>query len=101
MNIYVSNLSFDVKGDDLKNYFAAYGEVSSSAVITDKDSGRSKGFGFIEMPIESEAITAIKELDQSILDGRQIKVSEARPRTERSFEQNSFNRNNYSAKRKW
>lgn len=99
MNIYVSNLSFNVKDEDLRGYFASYGEVSSATVITDRETGRSKGFGFIEMPDETAARKAISELEQSTVDGRQIKVSEARPKTERNSSK-SFNSNSYE-KRRW
>lgn len=84
MNIYVSNLSFNVQDEDLKSYFAEYGEVSSAKVITDKFTQRSKGFGFVEMPDEEAAKKAIEELDGATVDGRGIKVMVARPKEERS-----------------
>jgi RNA recognition motif-containing protein len=83
MNIYVSNLSFAVQDEDLKSYFAEYGEVSSAKVITDKITNRSRGFGFVEMPDETAAQKAITELDGAMVDGRAIKVNVAKPREEK------------------
>jgi RNA recognition motif-containing protein len=83
MNIYVSNLSFAVQDEDLRGFFAEYGEVTSAKVIMDKFTNRSRGFGFVEMSDKTAAQTAIKELDGATVDGRQIKVNEARPREER------------------
>jgi RNA recognition motif-containing protein len=83
MNIYVSNLSYNVQDEDLKGFFAAYGEVSSAKVVTDKFTGQSKGFGFVEMPDNAAAQKAITELNNGTVDGRTIKVMEARPREER------------------
>jgi RNA recognition motif-containing protein len=84
MNIYVSNLSFNVQDEDLLGFFTEYGEVSSAKVITDKATGRSKGFGFVEMSDDTAAAKAIAELDGSVADNRTIKVTEARPREERT-----------------
>jgi RNA recognition motif-containing protein len=84
MNIYVSNLSFNVQDEDLKSYFADYGEVTSAKVINDKETGRSRGFGFVEMSDDAAAQKAITELDGATVDGRAIKVSVAKPREERS-----------------
>jgi RNA recognition motif-containing protein len=83
MNIFVSNLSFQVQDQDLLEIFAEYGEVSSAKVITDKFSGRSRGFGFVEMASDEEAKKAIAELDQAEVDGRTISVAEAKPREQR------------------
>ena len=98
MNIYVSNLSFNVTDDDLEGFFAEYGEVSSARVITDKFTGKSRGFGFVEMPNDEAARKAIAELDGGKVEGREIKVAEARPREERSSggggDKRSFSRNN-------
>ena len=80
MNIYVSNLSFAVKDEDLREFFAEYGEVSSAKVITDKLTNRSRGFAFVEMPDEAAAQKAIQELDGATVDGRAIKVNVARPK---------------------
>lgn len=83
MNIYVGNLSYGVTDDNLREVFEAYGEVSSAKVITDKYSGRSKGFGFVEMDNDAEGNAAIEQLDGAEIDGRSVKVNEARPREER------------------
>lgn len=83
MNIYVGNLSYRLTEDELRELFAEYGEVSSVNIITDKYSGQSKGFGFVEMPSQSEAEQAIKALNASSIKGRDLKVNEARPRSER------------------
>jgi len=82
MNIYVGNLTYDVTDGELNAVFSEFGEVSSVDVIKDKRSGVSKGFGFVEMPNDSEANEAIKALDESSLQGRNIKVNQARPRRE-------------------
>lgn len=84
MNIYVSNLSFNLQDEDLREFFAEYGEVSSAKVITDKFTGRSKGFGFVEMPNQAAAELAMKNFDGSTADGRTMRAAEARPREERS-----------------
>jgi RNA recognition motif-containing protein len=83
MNIYVSNLSFAVQDEDLREFFAEYGEVSSAKVIKDKYTNRSKGFGFVEMPDDTAAQKAISELDGGVVEGRAIKVMVARPKEER------------------
>lgn len=90
MNIYVSNLSFSVQDEDLKAFFADYGEVSSAKIIMDKQTNRSRGFGFVEMADEAAAQKAIQELDGGMVDGRAIKVSVARPKEERSNNKRSF-----------
>ncbi len=96
MNIYVSNLSFNVTDEDLQDFFADYGEVSSAKVITDKFTNKSRGFGFVEMSDDEAARKAIAELDGGIVEGRAIKVTEARPREERSGgnDRRSFSRSN-------
>ena len=83
MNIYCGNLAYTMTSDDLRQAFEAFGEVSSANVITDRDTGRSKGFGFVEMPNNSEADAAIKALNDTPLKGRNIKVNQAKPRGER------------------
>ena len=83
MNIYVGNLSFEVTAEDLRQAFEAYGEVSSVNIITDKYSGQSRGFGFVEMPDKTEAQTALENLNGKDLSGREINVNEARPREDR------------------
>jgi cold-inducible RNA-binding protein len=80
MNIYVGNLPFQTTGDDLERLFAEYGQVDSSSVISDRDTGRSRGFGFVEMGDDAEARRAIEELDGHDLDGRRLRVNEAKPR---------------------
>lgn len=84
MNIYISGLSYNVNDADLNELFTEYGEISSARVITDRETGRSRGFGFVEMPNEVEAQKAIDELNGVEYDGKVISVSVARPRTERS-----------------
>ena len=83
MNIYVSNLSFNVTDEDLQDYFAEYGEVSSAKVILDKFTNKSRGFGFVEMSDNTAAEKAIKELNGAVVEGRSISVTVARPREER------------------
>jgi RNA recognition motif-containing protein len=82
MNIYVGNLDYKVNEDDLTGIFEEYGTVSSAKIFIDKYNGRSKGFGFIEMEDETEANNAIKELNGSTLESREIVVNEARPKKE-------------------
>jgi len=83
MNIYISNLSFKVEDGDLSQLFEEYGEVTSAKVITDRYTGRSRGFGFVEMPDNEAAQKAINELNQAEYDGKVITVNEARPREDR------------------
>ena len=85
MNIYVGNLPYSVNDDQLREMFAAVGTVDSARVISDRFSGQSKGFGFVEMPNDDEARKAIDELNGRDMGGRPLKVNEARPRPERSF----------------
>ena len=82
MNIYVGNLSFGVTEDELKEAFGAFGTVETARIITDKFSGKSKGFGFVEMPSKDEAQAAMEGLNGTDFGGREINVNEARPRTE-------------------
>ena len=89
MNIYVSNLGFNVKDEDLRAVFAPYGAVNSAKVIMDKVSGQSRGFGFVEMHDDAAAKKAIAELDNGTVDGRNIKVVEARPQEDRGSRGNS------------
>jgi RNA recognition motif-containing protein len=88
MNLYVSNLGFQVNDEDLKKLFTSYGQVTSAKVISDRETGRSRGFGFVEMPVEEEAKKAIKELEGKPMEGRALSVSVARPKTD--------NRNSFS-----
>ena len=82
MNIYVGNLSYKISEDDLRSAFESFGQVESAAIIKDKYSGQSKGFGFVEMPSAEEAQSAISGLNGKELKGRAIKVNEARPRSD-------------------
>lgn len=84
MNIYVGNLSYQVTNEELRAAFEQFGEVSSANVVMDKLTNRSKGFGFVEMPDRASAEEAIKQLDGQTLNGRPVRVNEARPRTEQS-----------------
>jgi RNA recognition motif-containing protein len=93
MNIYVSNLSFNVQDEDLREFFTPYGEVTSAKVITDKVTGKSRGFGFVEMSDDAAAKTAIAELDNGTVEGRTIKVMEAKPKEDRPARSNSPFRN--------
>jgi RNA recognition motif-containing protein len=101
MNIYVSNLGFNAQDQDLKKIFNPYGEVTSAKVIMDKFSGKSKGFGFVDMSNDEAAKKAIAELDNTTVDGRSIKVVEARPREDRPSgnrdynNERSFNKNRF------
>ncbi len=81
MKIFVGGLSYDLTDDEFKVAFEAYGEVESATIILDRDSGRSKGFGFVEMPEKGEALKAIEGLNGSDLSGKTITVNEARPNT--------------------
>jgi RNA recognition motif-containing protein len=81
--LFVGSLSWNVKDDELKEFFSEIGEVVSATVITDRESGRSKGFGFVEMSSEDEAKAAIDKLNGKDLDGRPVTVNEARPREEK------------------
>ncbi|OQP56383.1 RNA recognition motif domain-containing protein [Niastella populi] len=99
MNIYVSNLSFNVQDEDLKEFFAPYGEVTSAKVITDRETGRSRGFGFVEMSDEAASKKAIAELDGATVENRAISVSVAKPKEDRSSRDNNrgggYNKNRY------
>ena len=83
MKLYVGNLPYSVDNDELNNIFSQYGEVESATIINDRQTGRSKGFGFVEMNDDSDAQSAIDALNDTDLNGRNIKVNEARPREER------------------
>jgi RNA recognition motif-containing protein len=83
MNNFVSNLSFNVQDEDLHGFFSEYGEISSAKVITDKATGRSRGFGFVEMADDAAASKAIAELDGSVADNRTIRVVEAKPKEDK------------------
>ncbi len=81
--LYVGNLSYGMSSDDLRELFAGQGTVVSAQVITDRETGRSKGFGFVEMGSDQEAQDAIAALNEKSVDGRNLKVNEARPREDR------------------
>ena len=83
MNIYVGNLSFDTSEQELNAAFAAHGAVSSAKIITDRDTGRSRGFGFVEMDNDAEGMVAINQLNGSDLNGRSLTVNVAKPRENR------------------
>jgi RNA recognition motif-containing protein len=95
MNIYVGNLDFGVNDADLKEAFEAHGAVDSARVIIDRQTGRSRGFGFVEMPEESEAKAAIEEMDGADIKGRSVKVNEARPKEDRGSGGGGGGRNRY------
>jgi len=84
MNIYVGNLSYRLTEDELRDAFGAYGDVASATIIIDRETGQSKGFGFVEMPTDAEAEAAINGLNDTPLGGRNVRVNQARPRPERS-----------------
>jgi RNA recognition motif-containing protein len=92
MNIYVGNLSFRATDDGLRELFSQYGEVTSAKIVMDKMSGRSKGFGFVEMPDDSAANAAISALNEKEYMDRTLKVNEARPRTEGDRPRRPFSR---------
>ena len=83
MNIFVARLDYDTSSEDLQTLFEQYGEVDTAKVIMDRDTGRSKGFGFVEMPNDDEGYAAIEALNESELDGREIVVKKAAPREKR------------------
>ncbi|WP_019538845.1 RNA recognition motif domain-containing protein [Proteiniphilum acetatigenes] len=84
MNIYVSNLNFSTTSESLQELFTAYGEVTSAKIITDRDTDRSRGFGFVEMSNDTEGQKAIAELNDTDFEGKTITVNVARPKTERN-----------------
>jgi RNA recognition motif-containing protein len=83
MNIYVGNLSYGMSEDELREAFSAHGEVSSAKILMDRETGRSRGFGFVEMPNQSEAEAAIAQLNGKDVGGRPLRINEARPRERR------------------
>lgn len=89
ISIYVGNLPYSVNEDSLKEIFSPYGSVVSARIITDKMTGKSKGFGFVEMSTDEEANAAIKELDNGEIEGRNIKVNLARPKEDRPRDRNN------------
>lgn len=99
MNIYIANLSFDFTDDDLKELFTNYGTINSAKVILDKETHKSKGFGFVEMPNDEEGQKAIDELNGATLDEKVIKVSVARPRSENNQQRPQGGYNNGGQRR--
>ena len=95
MNIYVGNIPFHVTEGELEDAFAAYGDVASVKIIMDRETGRSKGFGFVEMDDDEEGREAIDALNQFEMEGRALKVNEARPRTGGGGGGNFRPRNNF------
>ena len=96
MNIYIGNMSFDTTEEQLREAFQAFGEVTSAKVIMDRDSNRPKGFAFVEMSSKDDAMSAISGLNGKELDGRELKVNEAKPRTDSGNRGGGSNyRNNY------
>jgi RNA recognition motif-containing protein len=83
MNIYVGNLPYTVDREELREIFSSFGEVSATRIVNDRESGRSKGFGFVEMPNQAEATAAINALNGQEIGGRKAVINEARPREER------------------
>jgi len=81
MNIYIGNLSYEATDGSIREAFESFGQVTSARVIKDKYNGQSRGFGFVEMPVQSQAQTAIKSLNGKELLGKEMSVNEARPRT--------------------
>jgi len=82
-NIYVGNLSFNATEEDIRQAFAEYGEVSSVNIIQDRETGRSRGFAFVEMPDSDQAKEAIEKVNLTEIDGRSVTVNEARPKSDR------------------
>jgi RNA recognition motif-containing protein len=100
MNIYVSNLSFNISDEDLRGFFTPYGEVTSSKIIMDKMTNQSRGFGFIEMSDDAASQKAINELNGTSVENRTIKVMEAKPKEDRPSRGDSFNNaNSYNKNR--
>ncbi|MDD2960973.1 MAG: RNA-binding protein [Muribaculaceae bacterium] len=95
MNIYISNLSYSVKDESLLELFSAFGEVTSAKVITDKFSGRSRGFGFVEMSDDAAGQNAIDQLNNTEFEGRTISVNVAQPREEKPRNFRPRNNNRY------
>jgi RNA recognition motif-containing protein len=83
MNIYVGNLSYGMSEDELRDAFGAFGEVSSVKILMDRETGRSRGFGFVEMPSNSDGEKAIAQLNGKEVGGRPLRINEARPREQR------------------
>ena len=101
MNIYVGNLSYDTTESGLQAAFASYGSVTSARIATDRDTGRTRGFGFVEMADQTEAQNAIRALNGSELQGRTLTVNEARPREDRGQSRSRSGGGGYSGRGGW
>lgn len=93
MNLYISNLSYNISDEDLRQLFVDYGEITSAKVIMDRETGRSRGFGFVELSDDELAKKVIEELNQASYDGKVINITEARPREDRGDRGGRFNNN--------
>ncbi|WP_297905482.1 RNA-binding protein [uncultured Parabacteroides sp.] len=94
MNLYISNLSYNISDEDLRQLFADYGEIVSAKVIMDRETGRSRGFGFVELSDDELAKKAIEELNQASYDDKVINITEARPREDRGGDRGGRSNNN-------
>jgi RNA recognition motif-containing protein len=101
MNIFVAKLNFDTQSDELREAFEAFGEVTSAQVIMDKFTGKSKGFAFVEMPDDNEAMSAINNLNETDFDGRTIVVKKAEPRENSGGNKGNYGGGGYGGKKKW
>ncbi len=100
MNIYVANINWKTKNESLEALFAQYGEVSSAHIITDRETGRSRGFGFVEMPDDEQARKAVEAVNGAEFEGKTLTVNEARPREERPRSDfGGYNRGGYNRRR--
>lgn len=95
MKIYVGNLSFNTDGESLKAAFAEFGEVTTADVVMDRETGKSRGFAFVEMPVQAAAEAAIKGLNGKEVDGRALNVNEARPKADRGDRGGGGSRGSY------
>jgi RNA recognition motif-containing protein len=101
MNIYISNLIFNVQDEELREFYTQYGEVSSAKVVMDKFTNQSRGFGFVEMPDNASAQKAITALDGATVENRTIKVMEARPKEDRPARSGGFSGNSGGYKKRF
>ena len=101
INIYVGNLSFNAEESDLRGLFENYGSVDSAKIISDQFTGRSRGFGFVEMPNRDEGLRAIEELDSKEFSGRALKVNEARPRNRDNRDRGGRNNRGGGGRSRW
>lgn len=100
MNIYISNLNFRTQAESLQQLFEQFGTVSSANIITDRETGRSRGFGFVEMPDDAQAQTAIDSINNTEFEGKTLTVNVARPRTDRN-NGGGYRRNNNYGRREY